>query len=69
VDALVAVDGSIAGTTPVTLSVTYGNHDVSVMLDGYMQYNTLITVTKPTSPSEVRPVQLDVGLIALPAGE
>jgi hypothetical protein len=67
-EAIITVDGSIAGTTPTMISLPYGTHDISLVLEGYMVYNTSVTLKKPSSASEVKPVELNVGLIAFPLG-
>ncbi len=48
-NASVYVDGTLKGTTPLTLrTITTGSHEVSFRLAGYQNYTTKVTVTAGT---------------------
>jgi hypothetical protein len=63
--AVVSIDNSPIGLTPVDVLVPYGTRSVHVALPGYMPYATLIELKKPKSAEEVETVRIVAPLMLL----
>ena len=44
-DAQVQIDGAVAGSTPLNIAVTVGNHEISVKKVGYSDWNKTLSVS------------------------